>query len=91
METLETKDLYLEAYSRRETIRFLNIDEESDEDMEIALRAFLRDELDLFDYNSIEIQRVHKSGKTRGSKPRAILARFLRYKYVEIIISKGRT
>lgn len=65
MENLETKDL--EAYSRRKNIRFLNIDEEPDEDTEIALRTFLRDKLDLFDYDSIEVQTVHSSGKTNNS------------------------
>lgn len=43
----------------------------------------------VYDEN-IAIQRVHRSDKPRGSKPRAILARFLRYKDVENILSKGK-
>ena len=90
MDDLETKNLYLKAYSMRENIRFTNICEEENEDTEGILRAFFRDELDLYDYDSIEIQRVHRSGKIRSSKPRSILARFVRYKDVERILSKGK-
>lgn len=89
MEELETKNLYLKAYSMRENVRFLNITEEEGEDVEEKLRAFLQDELEIFD-DDLEIQRVHRCGKPKGSKPRAILARFLRYKDVEKILSRGK-
>lgn len=87
---LETKDLYLEAYSRRENIKFLNIEEERGENTEEIMRAFLRDELKLTDSQSIEIQRVHRNGRSFGDKPRPILARFVRYKDVEKILQRGR-
>lgn len=45
VEELNTKDLYLEAYSRRENIKFMNIKEEEDEDVEEVLRRFLDENL----------------------------------------------
>ncbi|CAH3178938.1 unnamed protein product [Porites lobata] len=44
---IEDKNLYLEAYSRRENIKFENIpeDEPNKEDTEMALRTFLETEL----------------------------------------------
>lgn len=79
---IEDKNLYLEAYSRRENIKFENIpEEETDkEDTETVLRTFLETELGFGDAANVEIQRVHRLGKKRGESPRPILARFLRYK-----------
>jgi predicted RNase H-like nuclease (RuvC/YqgF family) len=54
-EDLKSKDLYLEAYSRRENIKFLNINESEDEDVENVLRSFLRDDLYYEDYEYVEI------------------------------------
>ena len=45
-QALHTKDLYLEAYSRRENIKFNNIREEVErEDTEEVLRNFLENEI----------------------------------------------
>ena len=79
---IEDKNLYLEAYSRRENIKFENILEEetNKEDTEKVLRTFLETELGFSDAANVEIQRVHRLGKKRGERPRPILARFLRYK-----------
>jgi len=82
-EKLKMKDLYLETYSRRENIKFLNIDEEEDEDVEGRVREFMRDQLRYSDHDMVEIQRIHRNGKRVGSKPRPILARFLRSKDCE--------
>ena len=96
MEELETKDLYLEAYSRRENIKFTNIREsttenEKQEDTEAALRKFLEDELGYMNASTVELQRVHRLGKRRyEDEPRPILARFLRYKDCEDIFALGR-
>ena len=96
MEELETKDLYLEAYSRRENIKFTNIAELSSpsrkqEDTEEVLRDFLEDQLGYLQARTVEIQRVHRLGKKKNDgEPRPILARFLRYKDCEDILSFGR-
>ena len=42
------------------------------------------------DANSVEIQQVHRLGKKMENGPRPILARFLRYKDCEKILSMGR-
>ena len=95
MEELKTKDLYLEAYSRRENIKFINIREPdsvttTQEDTEEILRNFLEDELGYRDASTVEIQRVYRLGKKKNDdEPRPILARFLRYKDCEDILSLG--
>ena len=89
LEELKTKDLYLEAYSRRENIKFNRIPETHGEDTEEALRAFLQNELGYVDANTVEIQRVHRLGKEKNDVPRPILARFLRSKDAEKILSLG--
>ena len=88
---IEDKNLYLEAYSRRENIKFENIPEEetNKEDTEMALRNFLETELGFGDAANVKIQRVHRLGKKRGESPRPILARFLRYKDCEKFLSLG--
>ena len=96
MEELETKDLYLEAYSRRENIKFTNITELSSpsrkqEDTKEVLRDFLEDQLAYLQARTVEIQRVHRLGKKKNDgEPRPILVRFLRYKDCEDILSFGR-
>ena len=87
---IENKNLYLEAYSRRENLKFENIPEEDPkEDTEMVLRSFLERELGFSDAANIEIQRVHRLGKKKEEKPRPILARFLRYKDCEKLYSLG--
>ena len=91
---LETKNLYLEAYSRRENIKFENIEEVPDlnthqEDTERVLRNFLESELGYRDASCVEIQRVHCLNKKKDTKLRPIIARFLRYKDGEQILSLG--
>ena len=86
---MKTKDLYLEAYSRRENIKFNRIPETHGEDTEEVLRAFLQNELGYVDANTVEIQRVHRLGKEKNDAPRPILARFLLSKDAEKILSLG--
>ncbi|KAK2559259.1 hypothetical protein P5673_018402 [Acropora cervicornis] len=91
LKEIEDKNLYLEAYSRRENIIFENIRQATDkEDTELVLRTFLETELGYKDAHTLEIQRVHRLGKKRNEeKPRPIIARFLRYKDCEEILSMG--
>lgn len=96
---LENKNLYLEAYSRRENIKFENIQEETghgahQEDTEDVLRTFLETHLGYENARSVEMQRVHrlkvkKSNASNDTKPKPVIARFLRYKDCERIFSLG--
>ena len=88
---IEDKNMYLEAYSRRENIKFENIpkEETNKENTETVLRTFLETELGFGDAANIEIQRVHRLGKKRRENPRPILARFLRYKDCGKLFSMG--
>ena len=80
-EALEKKYLYLEAYSRRENLKFAGIPEsegESQEDTRRILVEFLSNQLGFHHPEEIECQRIHRIGK-KGDRPRMIIARFLRY------------
>ncbi|XP_068726263.1 uncharacterized protein [Montipora capricornis] len=94
LDEIHTKNLYLEAYSQRENIKFTNIEESTEisgrnEDTEDVLRAFLERELGYREAMNVEIQRVHRIGKSKEGYPRPILARFLRYKDCQQIFSLG--
>ena len=94
LDEIQTKNLYLEAYSRRENIKFTNIEESTgiggrNEDTEEVLRAFLERDLGFRDARSVEIQRVHRIGKSKDGNPRPILAHFLRYKDCQHIFLLG--
>ena len=88
---VEDQHLYLEAYSRRENVKFENIpeDDASREDTELVLRSFLERDLGYVDAASVEIQRVHRLGKKKEGKQRPILARFLRFKDCQSMLALG--
>ena len=80
-EALEKKYLYLEAYSRRENLKFAETTEsegESQEDTRGILVEFLSNQHGFHHPEEIELQRIHRIGK-KGDRPRMIIARFLRY------------
>ena len=83
--------LNYEVYQRRENLRFYGIREEvAEEDTKETLYSFMENQLKMSNARSIELQRVHRVGK-RGftqAKPRAIIARFLRYTDREAIFSR---
>ncbi|CAH3028683.1 unnamed protein product [Porites evermanni] len=89
MDEIISKNLYLEAYSRRENIKFFNIPEAREEDTEEVLRSFMERDLGYINGRSVEIQREHRLSNRRNSTT-AQIARFLRYKDVEEIFSLGR-
>ena len=90
---LQDKLLYAEVYQRRENLRFFGIGEKSGgkEDTHSVLQEFFVRVLKMQpeEVLKIEFQRVHRVGKTNvDGKPRAIIARFLRYQDKEFIFSK---
>ena len=68
---LETKKLYLEAYSRRENIKFENINEFEEgsdkEDTGEVLCLFMETELGFMHASTVE--RVHRLGKKKENEP----------------------
>ena len=98
------KLLYLEAYSRRENLKFEGIPETfttSEEDGAIqrgtentksVLTEFLERVLKVEDAQNIEYQRVHRMGKPRegNGRERIIIARFLRFSDRERVLKCGR-
>ena len=64
---ITSKNLYLEAYFRRENIKFFNVPEVQEEDTEEVLRNFMERDLGYRNARSIEIQRVHCLTTQRNS------------------------
>ena len=89
-EELQKSILYLEAYSRRENLKFAGIpeDREGQEDTRKVLAEFLSTKLGIQNPDDIELQRVHRIGK-KGDRPRMIVARFLRYADRERVMRKA--
>ena len=61
MNEIHTKNLYLKFYSRRENLKFMNIDEDElsggkNEDTEEVLRWFLERELGFMDAKRVEFK-----------------------------------
>lgn len=81
-EDLRKKILYLEAYSRRENLKFAGIPEvlvrSDQEDTKTVLINFLSRQLLIENPEEIEFQRVHRIGR-KGDRPRMVIARFLRF------------
>ena len=93
LDHLRLQLLNYEVYSRRENLRFYGIPEiEGEENTEPVLKAFLEKELNVENAQSIEFQRVHRVGKKDRNtrKPRAIIARCLRFKDRENLFSCRR-
>ena len=70
----------LEAYSRRENLKFAGIPEaegEGQEDKRRIIVEFLSNYLGIHHPEEIEFQRIHRIGK-KGERHRIIIARFLR-------------
>lgn len=91
---LRQEVLYMGVYQRRENLRFYGIEEDPEgaEDTQQVLIAFLQSELGIDDASDIEFQRVHRIGPFNqgASKPRQIIARFLRYPDRERVMSNAR-
>ena len=89
---LRQEILYIGVYQRRENLRFFGNEEaaEGAEDTRQVLTAFLMLEHGIDDASKIEFQRVHRIGpfNQEASKPRQIIARFLRYLDRERVMSK---
>ena len=88
---LELQLLNYEVYQRRKNLRFYRIREEgTDENTKETLYNFFETELGIEDARRIEFQRVHRVGKEKRNprKPRAIIARFLRYPDREAVLSR---
>ena len=91
---LQDKLLYAEVYQRRKNLRFYGIEEKSGgkEDTQAVLQEFFEQLLEIQpeEVQKIEFRRVHRVGNkiNKNGKPRAIIARFLRYRDRDFIFSK---
>lgn len=78
----EVNDLHqelaqLEAYTRRDNLRFYQIPDAATEDTEQKLRNFITKKLKM-DGESVDFSIVHRLGAFRAGQSRCILARFVR-------------
>jgi len=84
-EDLYTKQLYAEAYSRRENWKFFGLAEK--ETKRDLLFEFLKNGLGFEEpEKKFELQRVHRLAKPASGKTRPIIARFLRYQDCEMVL-----
>ena len=85
------KLIELEDRSRRNNLRFDGLMEDPNEtwdDCERKVQDFLLNKLNI--EGNIEINRCHRFGKRRGSRPRTIVCRFLRFKDKQKIIQNAK-
>lgn len=93
---VNTKILYLEAYSRRENLKFFGIQEDSpNEDSKETTEIiydFFETKLGLHDARQIEFQRIHRLGKKNvgHSAARPIIARFLRFADRDYVLNNAK-
>lgn len=95
-EDLHTKQLYAEAYSHRDNLKFFGLAEkETKGDSEVSkvintrnlLFEFLKHGLGFEEpEKKFELQRVHRLGKPTSGKTRPIIARFLRYQDRKMVL-----
>ena len=91
---LKRRNIRLEAYTRRESIKiFLNMKEDEaafDVSTESLVRNMLRDKMKIpeKDVESIHFERVHRiASRKPSSQPRPIIAKFSFYQYKEFVWS----
>ena len=100
-EDLKKQLLYLEAYSRRENLKFVGIPErvpenhgglgQQIENTKDMVYDFMEKQLKMDKSRArIEFQRVHRLGKPNGKGPRLIIARFLRFSGREEVLKHAR-
>jgi len=75
---LNDKIIDLESRSMRENLMFYGIQEEQHENCETLVKDMIRDKLQI-DPTDIILDRVHRVGNERATKPRPIVAKFHRY------------
>lgn len=86
---LEEKVIYQEDYSRRKNLRISGLEEQRDETWEqtsAAVTSLLESKLQL---PGVVLERAHRVGPRRETKPRTIVARFTRYSDREAAIRRG--
>ena len=69
-------NIKLEQYTRRENLRFNNIEETEGEDSKTLVISIIQNELGV-DVSRIRFHAVHQVGKKLEGKTRPIIARFL--------------
>ena len=87
---LEHKVVYQEDYSRRKNLRISGLEEHGNETWEqtsAAVASLLETKLQL---PGVVLERAHRIGVRRDSKPRIIVARFTRYSDRDATIRRGK-
>ncbi|KAL9983201.1 hypothetical protein ACROYT_G005339 [Oculina patagonica] len=93
---LHTQQLYAEAYSRRENLKFFGLAERETKSSSNSSEVINTRNI-LFEFlekrpglenpeKEIELQRVHRIGKPTAGKTRPIIARFLRFQDREMVL-----
>ena len=96
MDHLQSRQIMLEAYGRRNNIRIFNLDEDLElEGSSVAdyVEKLFRSELQLPEETQLQIQRAHRALAEKptspSAPPRSIVVNFLRFEIKEMILKKA--
>ncbi|KAK4871850.1 hypothetical protein RN001_015974 [Aquatica leii] len=76
-----------QQYSRRTNIRIFGLDEVAGENIEACVINAMKDKVNV---TSDMIDRCHRIGRLNKNKPRAIIVKFVNYKYKEIVFKNKK-
>lgn len=88
--SLKRRNIKLEAYTRRENLKFFNIEENENAGIEETVRKTLVEKMKIpeKDVKNIRFERIHRlPTKKTSSKPRPVIAKFSFYKDKEFVWS----
>ena len=81
----------LEDWSHRNNLRIDGIEESPDETWETCenkIKDIIKEKLDI--ETDVELDRCHRIGKKRGSRPRTLICRFTKFKDKQCVLSNAR-
>ncbi len=77
LEQLEVKVDTMEQQSLQKTVRIMNIPEiDGDKDIKVNIAAIATDNLKMKEFNTQNIEKVHRMGKQKGETPRDLIVAF---------------
>lgn len=80
----------LEQYQRRASLRIFGVPECNNEDTDTLALSVFCDKLGLAHITRADVDRSHRVGKTKGTKPRPIIVKFVSYRVRNLIFMSKR-
>jgi len=86
---LEKKNEELEQYTRRNSLRIFNLEENKGEDCTAIVLNLFKNKLKINLDNSC-VDRCHRTGRNNGTKPRGIIIKFTAYSYRNLVFQNKK-